>query len=261
MGCGTEVVLRSIPCVHGMIYIICRVVNFVRKITKRMIKGCKHFLNGKQYTIFMRFSTQNPLIVVLSISYTVPEIILKKTEKVTSLTAYKYLRQIIVLFLVSHCIKFYNIHRVYYVTHQFSNLVRIALRATFIWCYSSAESQHMPPTIELEFISIQVQHICNDCKMEHSCKSHLDSCCHVCGFFVPRKQRQNISPAMWEGCKIYFQIKPKNGEKGWIRNSWCTTCTIKLRSVHRMIVCSFLSTFDRKRNVRVFSTHIENWNV
>ena len=47
-----------------------------------MIKGCGHFLNGKQYMIPMRFSTQNPLIV-FSISYTVPEIILKKRLKNT----------------------------------------------------------------------------------------------------------------------------------------------------------------------------------
>ena len=33
--------------------------------------------------------------------------------RVSSLTAHKYMRQIIVLFLVCHCIEVYNIHRVY----------------------------------------------------------------------------------------------------------------------------------------------------
>ena len=42
-------------------------------------------------------------------------------HRVASLTAYKYLRRIIVLYLVSHCIKVYNIYNI----HRFHNIHKV----------------------------------------------------------------------------------------------------------------------------------------
>ena len=42
-----------------------------------------------------------------------------------------------------------------------------------------------------------------------------------------------ISANYEEGYQIYFQTNPKNGEKIWIPNNYCSNCAIKLRSVHR----------------------------
>ena len=65
----------------------------------------------------------------ISEKFIVPAVTVRKIHgrevycyRVASLTAYKYLRRIILLFLVFHCIKVYNIHRLNRLSFPFSPL-------------------------------------------------------------------------------------------------------------------------------------------
>ena len=61
------------------------------------------------------------------------------------------------------------------------------------------------------------------------CVNEPDSFCYICGCYVIKKLRRNITEFVKNAYRIYFGFDIGNQDKNWVPHKVCHTCVEQLR--------------------------------
>lgn len=62
----------------------------------------------------------------------------------------------------------------------------------------------------------------------HQCKNDKNVFCYICGDYIMKKQRRNITNRIRNSYQAYFGIAVRHQDKSWAPNVCCSLCSVSL---------------------------------
>ena len=69
-------------------------------------------------------------------------------------------------------------------------------------------------------------------KKSRECLNNPDSFCYVCGCYIMKKQRENITELVCKAYRAYFGVTLGDQDKPWAPHVACHTCVSGLRKFY-----------------------------